>query len=186
MESVAEEWRDVVGFPGMYEVSSMGRVRSFPRTTRHKHGGPRRMNGRVLKPGLGGAGYLTVVLAREGRQISRSIHSLVVDAFIGPVPSGCNINHKSGIKTDNCLSNLEVVTYSENMSHAYRAGLAPRGERSGVAKLSDEQVRQIRDLARAGMKQVHIAKKFDISQMTISDIVNGRSRKMSAKQEIMN
>src|SRR5690349_6679065 len=55
------------------------------------------------------------------------MHRAVWEACVGPIPPGLYINHINGIKTDNRLENLEVVTPSENLRHAFRIGLAPRG-----------------------------------------------------------
>lgn len=100
-----EIWKSVVGFPN-YEVSDRGRVRN--KATKHirsfsyNHGYPQV----DLYPG----------------QKTRTIHRLVADAFLGEHP-GMQVNHIDGNKKNNCLSNLEWCTSSENNQHAYDANL---------------------------------------------------------------
>ena len=118
-----EGWAPVIGFEGLYEVSRDGRVRRVgqaARTGRGRGGGARL--GRVLRGGFSGD-YRSVQLWREGKQHSRLVHVLVAEAFIGPCPDGEEVNHKDGAKTNCAVENLEYLTHSENMRHAYRVGL---------------------------------------------------------------
>ena len=110
-----ERWR---GLPSNrnYLVSDHGRVM---RITTGKGTEP----GRVLKPGKTKDGYLKVELFNHGSPSSRYVHRLVVEAFIGEVPVGLEVNHISGQKSDNRLENVEVVTHAQNTSHAWDTGL---------------------------------------------------------------
>lgn len=127
-------------------------------------------------------GYLQIRSMRNGKRIHASAHRLVWQHFFGDIPDGLIINHKNGIKDDNRPENLEVVTYSESIKHAYRFGLMDEsGERNPAAKLSDNQVEEIRTLYITGnYRQVDLAKMFDISFQTISKIVKGERRKKQA------
>ena len=176
--SVAEEWRPVVGWEGWYSVSSMGRVRSEPRTIIRRDGVVTELNGKLLADRVSTKGYIVAALTRKGRAAYRPVHQLVVEAFIGPIPDGLQVNHKSGIKRDNRLENLETVTPRENVAHAYRLGLARRGrvygEDSGTAKLTGEQVLEIRSrYAAGGVRQIDLADEFGIGRATIGKIVRG-------------
>ena len=104
-----EIWKAVPGYEGLYEVSDLGRVRSFARG----------VNGRLLKPGKASNGYFTVCL---GRGKSRTLHSLVAEAFIGPKPSGQEVLHKDGTRTNNCVHNLRYGTRAENIRDAVVQG----------------------------------------------------------------
>lgn len=165
---MTEEWLAVEGWP--YEVSNMGRVkRSKPAR------GTRR--GRILKPATNTHGYLRVCLYLNGVCKTASIHRLVTEAFIGPCPDGRETNHKSGEKADNRLSNLEYVTRSENLIHAYRNGLrrpqtppSQKGTASWQTKLIEQQVEEIRGLAGA-LTQRKIGKRYGLTQQTVSDII---------------
>lgn len=107
---LSEEWRPVYEQPSFsepYEVSNCGRVRN----TR---------TGRILALVLTHKGYLRVGLRRASRSRMVFVHKLVALAFIGPRPTGLQINHKNGVKTDNCIHNLEYVSCQENIIHSYR------------------------------------------------------------------
>lgn len=123
----AEEWRSVVGWEGLYEVSDLGRVRSLDRTISNPlpSGTVRsqRIKGRILTPGIAKAGgYGYVNLTRNARQTSRHVHRLVMDAFVGPLPSGLHTRHLNGDPTDSRLVNLAYGTPLENARDAVRHG----------------------------------------------------------------
>lgn len=88
------------------------------------------------------------------------------------------INHKNGIKSDNRLANLEVVTPSENTQHAHKVlGYTPKrpphvpGSKNGRALVTESDVHKIRERFRAGETQMSIAASFGITQTTVSRIV---------------
>ncbi|MCW7071887.1 MAG: HNH endonuclease [Methanophagales archaeon] len=130
------------------------------------------------------AGYLQVRITPEpgAPQVGAMAHRLVWHYFFGPIPDGMCINHKNGIKDDNRPENLEVVTYSENMSHAHKNRLLDqRGERNPNAKLSDKQVQEIRELYATGeFFQADLASRYNVSFQTISKIVRGERRSNQA------
>jgi hypothetical protein len=162
-------WLPVPEFPD-YEVSDSGLVR-------RKTGGKGVRAGRVLRSWSNGKpGYQMVSLYRNGVRRARTVHSIVAEVFIGPRPSGSEINHKDGIKNNNVATNLEYETSSGNKLHASRLGLSAFGERNGSAKLTDEQVVAIRAACSGGATQRTVARAFGISQPHVSDIVNGKSR----------
>jgi hypothetical protein len=119
-----ELWRWVPGYEGIYEVSNMGRVRSVDRLLYHynwraKEKRAHKAKGRMLRPGKASHGYFTVAL---GRGNSRTIHSLVAEAFIGPKPEGCEVLHADGSRDNNHISNLRYGTRSENNLDAVKHG----------------------------------------------------------------
>ena len=79
-----------------------------------------------MKPGKTRDGYLRVELYNDATSCSRYIHRLVVEAFIGDIPAGLEVNHISGQKADNGIENLEVVTHAMNTQHAWDIGLRRR------------------------------------------------------------
>jgi len=128
---VSEEiWKDVVGFEGIYQVSSLGRVKRVMGYQCRKE--------RILKPQQHRSGYLSISLSRDGQVSRKSVHRMVLEAHVGPAPEGCEANHRNGNVTDNRVANLEWVTKSENNQHAYRVlGRDPppvKGEANGRAK----------------------------------------------------
>lgn len=117
---LSEIWRPVAGYECLYEVSSLGRVRSLDRFRVGDHGAPTRVRGRVLSQRLGNSGYPTVWLSRDAKARAFSVHRLVAIAFLGVDTTRPEVNHRDGDKTNNALSNLEWVSRGENVAHAYR------------------------------------------------------------------
>lgn len=117
-----EIWKDIPGHEGRYQVSNMGRVRSLAHRVRlvaHGKETVRLSPGRVLKPGRQQSGYLSVAI---GKGNSRQVHQLVLEAFVGPRPAGCEVLHLNHKPADNRLENLRYGTRSENLRMDYAAG----------------------------------------------------------------
>ena len=105
-----EVWKDVDGFEGIYQVSNMGRLKSFKSIP----------EGRVLSNKNSKGGYLSIVLNNgKGLKKSEKIHRLVAKAFIPNPENKPQVNHKNLNKQDNVVTNLEWATLNENMKHAY-------------------------------------------------------------------
>lgn len=122
-----EQWRPVVGYEGIYEVSSSGRVRSLARTD--AQGGRRKE--RLLKPSRMDAwGHRGVKLRRDGVITSRYIHHLVLEAFVGPRPPGMEACHWNDVKDDNRLANLRWATKSDNRHDCVRNGNDPNARKT--------------------------------------------------------
>lgn len=169
-----EEWRDVVGYGGIYEVSNLGRVRSVERKGKLFFRGiefERKCNPFYLHPFLSKSGYLLLLFSVNRKRKHKSIHRLVAEAFLENSAGLPDVNHKNGIKTDNRLENLEWVTKSENKLHAHRTGLALSGEKHKDAKLTNEQVREIRRLYESGKyKKKDLAKMYKMPPLLISRV----------------
>ncbi|MDP3939861.1 MAG: NUMOD4 domain-containing protein [Deltaproteobacteria bacterium] len=116
MSKREEEWRDVRGFEKRYQVSDLGRVRSLDRTLTDALGRTRRLVGRVLAQEVGTNGYLGVHLVKGVRRL---VHRLVAIAFL-PGGRDLQVNHKSGVRSENAATNLEWLTCSDNHQHSYR------------------------------------------------------------------
>ena len=171
-----ENWKPVVGYEGLYEVSDQGRVRSVDRITRDG----RRWKGRVLSTNKVSTGYLRAVLSVDGKYNHVYVHRLVADAFV-PNPQGkLEVNHKDGNKKNNVASNLEWVTHSENGLHAFRvlgrtAAKSMLGKPSPNRKLTDEQAEMIRTSERSCYS---LAREFGVSDSVVQDIRNGKRYKV--------
>lgn len=109
----------VVGYEGIYEVSDLGGVRALPRTD--AQGCKRRL--RVFSPSpMDAWGHLGVKLRREGVVRSFYVHRLVLEAFVGPCPSGMEGCHWNDVADDNRLPNLRWATKSANRFDCVRNG----------------------------------------------------------------
>lgn len=114
-----EVWKDVVGYEGLYKISDLGRVKSLPR------------NGtipeeRIMVNKLTKQGYITICLSKNDIKKHLKIHRLVAIAFIPNPENKKEVNHIDGNKSKNGVTNLEWVTRSENMKHAFDTGLKTR------------------------------------------------------------
>ncbi len=117
-----EQWKPVPEYEGLYEVSSHGRVRSIDRWVNGRSGSRRLVRGRQLKPWKSNRGYLNITLCNGSSRVSRSIHSLVMEAFKGSGPKGAVVCHGDKGVSDNSLSNLRWDTQSKNIDDTYTHG----------------------------------------------------------------
>ena len=123
MDATPEEWRPIAGFENFYEVSDCGRVRSLDRIVMRRNGAPKTISGRILTPyPVATKGYQTVSLYDRGRRSPRSIHGLVLEAFVGPRPSGMVGCHNDGDVENNHLGNLRWDSQGENNQDTIRHG----------------------------------------------------------------
>lgn len=172
--SANEEWKDVVGYEGIYQVSNKGHIKRMTR-------GPGTHPGKLLKLSESSTGYLIVSLCKNGNCRTALVHRLVAQAFLGCAPSPSHqVNHKNGIRNDNCTQNLEWATPTENNRHAVQT-LNKRlsyskGEDRYNAKLSRNDVREIRRLYATGKyTQAQIAKMFQVTDSCIWRVVHGKT-----------
>lgn len=113
--SKSEQWRDVVGYEGAYQVSNLGRVRSVDRIVIDALGRRYALKGQLLRPRMTRKyGYLAVTLFNRGARHPARIHRLVATAWIGPCPDGQQVRHGSDGRLDNSVSNLCYGTRSED------------------------------------------------------------------------
>ncbi len=146
-----------------YEASSEGRIRHVVY--------------RILPGYAKEDRYLMVNTKRVAREGRVSVHAMVASAFHGPKPPGLIHNHKDGNKLNNRPDNLEYVTYSQNLQHAYDVLKRPRnaGSRHGRSKLTEADVQIIRELRGEGQTLTVIAKRFNVCASMICHIVNRKN-----------
>lgn len=178
-----EEWKPVVGYEGLYEVSSLGNVRSLDRIITSIINGKEvrsRRKGRMLKPSLS-HGYLHINLRKiNTKPKTCRVHRLVAEAFHGPPTGKRNIvNHENGVKTDNRPENLKWTTHSENIQHAYDTKLIKKrknGVDNPACTLSESDVLSIvEDLDYSDLTLEDIAFKFNTTITIVGYINIGRS-----------
>ncbi len=116
-----ERWLPVVGFEESYEVSDHGNVRSFDRIRRNRFGTALRRSSPLRPQELQG-GHLRVRLYQDGKQSSRLVHVLVLEAFVGPRPEGLQGLHWDDDPNNNHIDNLRWGTRSDNSLDRVRNG----------------------------------------------------------------
>lgn len=116
-----EEWRDIKGYKGIYQVSNLGRVKGLYRQV-NTWNAYKTLQEKILKTYISYNGYLKVVL--QGK--TKLVHRLVAEAFIPNPENKPQVNHKNEIKQDNRVENLEWMTAKENVN--YGTGLQRRAD----------------------------------------------------------
>ena len=166
-----EEWRDVAGYEGLYQVSDQGRVKSLERTFIDKSGRKRTVKERILKPGMDKGGYLRIDLCASGKSRMFSVHRLVCQAFHDNPENKLDVNHINENKTDNRACNLEWSTRRENINHG------THNERSG--KTRSKPVGQYTldgELVKVWQSTHKVERQAGFSQGNISKVANGKRK----------
>ncbi|MBR8460763.1 HNH endonuclease [Burkholderia dolosa] len=165
-ETGPEQWADIEGFVGLYQVSDLGNVRSVSRGKR---------KGRILKICYDRDGYPLVSLSRSGKRHNGKVHRLVAAAFIPNPHAYPEIDHLDGVKANCAARNLEWVSRKENAARAASSGLYCRGAKHHRVSLTVADVRDIRRAVAAGEKKKAVAKRFSVDPTTITNITTGRT-----------
>ena len=177
-----EEWRPVGGFEGRYEVSNLGKVRSL--RWRNRQVDRPREEPFVLFPTADkrrNYGYLYVSLGAKPVR-SKPVHRLVLEAFVGPRPPEHESGHLDGNPKNNRSENLAWVTKKENASMRDQHGNHPRGEDSCRAKLTWDDVLDIRESVDNGTTRKEMAQKYGVSPATISSVVTWKTWRRRSTQ----
>jgi hypothetical protein len=175
-----EEWRPIVGGPNGYDVSNRGNVRSWrwgrTRSTQALADSPRPMKQQIVPNG----GHLQVRLHADtsDHYAYRYVHQLVLEAFVGPRPEGLEARHLDGNPKNNVVANLAWGTNRENKADMIRHGTDTRGARNARAKLTNEQVAQIRASKDQGRV---LARRFGVSESVISLARRGKTYKVESQ-----
>jgi hypothetical protein len=167
--------KPVIGYEDEYSVTEDGRIFRML----NRRGGVRKPYDPPLemKPRTNAQGYLCVSLCKDGKVSNRRVSRLVLEAYKGsPASQFLVAAHLDGNKLNNHFNNLDWVTYEENESHKRAHGTTGNGEKNGFAKLSDNQIVEIRRLAALGKPKASIVRQFGVSRSAINQIVNGQSR----------
>lgn len=114
-----EEWKDIEGYEGLYQVSNLGRVKSLARYVKHYKGGLLLLRERILTT-IAVRDYLNVNLYKEGKIKMFKVHRLVAQAFIENPDNLPQVNHKNECKWDNAVWNLEWCTSDYNLKYGTR------------------------------------------------------------------
>jgi len=166
-----EKWKQIDNYP-YYEVSNKGRIRSWINSKQNKRKEPYLLNPFKVN------GYLKVHLYKNGDKNRLLVSRLVAKAFIGNSKDKNEINHKDGNKLNNNIDNLEWVTRSENLQHAYDTGLRkkPNGESNGKSKLTESDVLDIRNAYKLNcFSYQDLADAYDVGKTCIAKIIKRKN-----------
>lgn len=153
-----EIWKPVVGWEQYYEVSTLGRVKSLRRN-------------KILNSRRNKGGYRTVSFWKGHYQKLNRVHSVMLETFVGPRPTGWVINHKNGIRYDNRLENLEYISWQGNIDHGVELG-------HFCKKLTPLDVMEIKRLLTApNVNMTHIGNQFGVTVQMIYNIREEKSWK---------
>lgn len=169
-----EEWRAVIGFEGLYEVSNIGRVRGIDRVLSDG----RRWKGKILaqkRDVRSGKNHKSVRLCCGNIHLFRGVHVLMLEAFVGPCPEGMQGAHNDGVADNNVLDNLRWDTPKGNAADRVRHGTQQYGEKVHGAKLTSEQISAILRMRASGMIYDDIGREFGVTGANICYIVLGQT-----------
>lgn len=156
-----EKWGFIPRSNDLYEVSTLGRVRS----TNNRHG--KRKTPSILKTYVEKNGYVTIQIKIGLIFRKFLVHRLVLETFKEKA-NGRHANHINFIRHDNSLENLEWVSVKENVLRSYAAGRHIRGEKQGLSKLLSKDVLKIKHRLSRGTKLAALSKEYGVTESTIS------------------
>ena len=169
--AMEEAWAPIKDFEGIYEVSTLGRIRSLDRPQRVRGSGISSQKGQILSQWKQG-NYMYCDLRKPGVKRKARIHVVVLEAFVGPRPNGMIACHNNGNSTDNRFCNLRWGTHEENAADKIAHGTHLYGESSPKSKLTEAQAIAI---LKSSQSYSAIAKEFGVSKSTVTHIKTGRN-----------
>lgn len=115
---MVEIFKPIKDYERIYEISNLGRIKSLERIVKGKDNSFRKIKTKILKQAINKNGYLKVVLSKNNKCKTKTIHQLLAVAFLNHTPNGYKtvVDHKNNIKTDNRLDNLQLVSNRKNTS----------------------------------------------------------------------
>lgn len=140
-----EEWKPIIGYEGLYEVSTYGRIRSLPR---------KGSKGGIVKPSLSGSGYLQTHLCKDGVSKTFQIHRLVAMHFLDNANDYPEVNHIDECKTNNHVSNLEYCTRLQNVRHGTGIGRMAKAHNYKESAIKSARNHDYKEVARKQSKRV--------------------------------
>lgn len=166
-----EKWKDIEGYSGYYQISSLGRVKSLVRQDTKG----RNVGGKYLHSSKDKDGYLQIGLCKLGKKKKVKIHRLVAETFIPNPDNKPQVNHKDGDRGNPERHNLEWMTDEENKKHSRESlGNTVEGEKNPQSVLTKERVLEIR---RSVLPAKDLAVRFNVCIETIYNVKSYRAWK---------
>jgi hypothetical protein len=153
------DWIYVPGYNKKYLINKTGVLVSIKANGSHK----------VIKPRIDRAGYATVRLFKAGKTKTYYLHRLIAQLFIPNEHNKTHVNHKNGKKTNNWYENLEWVTHSENIQHAYNKSLINKKSKAVFDKCTNRTYKNSKEAAQA----------YGINHNTLRGYLNGQIKKQT-------
>lgn len=181
-----EQWRDIEGYGGRYQVSNLGNVRSIPyvRYQKSRHPGVmmyKHHSGKMITKTDNGNGYLIVCLRYKSKRKNYYVHRLVADAFVPNPNKLSEVNHKDFDKRNNAASNLEWVTRSENVQWSKERMRHPC-KNAPKTKIGMRYISIRNGKYRVSIRISRLGYQFDRRFATIEEAIEARERFMSGKE----
>lgn len=161
---ITEEWRNIEGYKGLYQVSNLGRVKSLPKA-RTSPKGSRYVRSSVILKGFDNRGYRYVILYKDGKGHSKKIHRLVAEAFIPNPYNLSDVNHIDYNRANNVVTNLEWISKADNLK--YSVCRQPKN-RIYKTKSGEPYISMRRKRYRVCITKYRIDKEFDLLEDAIS------------------
>ena len=168
-----EEWKDIKGYEGSYQISNLGRVKSLSRIIIRSNGNPTTIKAKIKKTPIRNDGYFIVNLCMNNGSNVNLIHRLIAEAFIDNPNNYPLVRHLNDIKTDNRLDNLCWGTYCDNMVDSIKNDKYVKPN----VTLTSEQVKEIKSLLKEGLTYNEISNRFPVCKGTIGDIKRSKTWK---------
>lgn len=149
--------KEIAGYEGLYKISSIGEVWSLRKN-------------KVMRSQVAHNGYPKVGLVKDKKIGSFFVHRLVANAFLDKPSAKYEVNHIDGVKTNNCLDNLEWVTRSQNIKHAIGIGIVFNDGYHG--RKNKERNDIIYSEFLSGVKRKDLALKWKMTTAGIGQIIN--------------
>lgn len=163
-----EEWRDVKGYEGLYQVSNMGRVKSLG------NGNSNNSKEKILKPGKDKKGYLIVIICKNGKRKTCKVHRIVAEAFIPNYDNKYEIDHINCIRDDNRVKNIRLCSHKENMNNPKTIKCESECHKGNRNKLSKKVICiEINEIFNSTGEA---ARELGINKSHISDCCNGKRK----------
>lgn len=162
--------KDVVGYEGLYTCDEYGNVFSCATNTNsNKHK-------KLMKQNIRNGYYYITLTDIDGKRSKKYVHRIIAQAFIDNPNDKKEVNHIDCNKLNNNIMNLEWSTRKENLQHSYDNGLKREHEKHGMAKLTKNEVLQIRKLYKSKeYSYSQLSKMYNVSMSCISMIVTNRN-----------
>lgn len=170
-----EVWKLIIGYEQLYEVSSLGRIKSLSKQRKLPTGELYVTKEKIINFHVDiKRGYCQLELSNGIKGVNRKIHRLVALSFIENPNNYPQVNHIDGNKNNNCVENLEWCNNSMNQIHAYKLGLrnSKQGEDHHNSKLTNKERQEIIEDYNNGIGSTKLSWKYKVNKVTIHRIIN--------------